>query len=247
VDRRSNMSKLARYKLPSVHIKGGTSAVIHTDPVSPGGQVWPVGLEIDAEVAPHFVVTDLRVGKNSQLISCECLPASLFTLSPPVDLRCDKIPPGLRFSVHLTCVGLDGVEFRGKLLATSSPDSVPRNTWVVGFGYTEVKAGQTVEVVARPMVDIRLTRLHVPPHLLGVFRVDALFQGRYLDVEQASRVTDVRQLDAGNLSRGGEIDVSPSPVVGVGQPVTARVTNTSETLQYFCAALLGEPAAGSGT
>jgi hypothetical protein len=240
------MPKLTKYELPSVHVKGGESAVIYTDPVSPGGQVWPVGLEVDPGVAPHLVVTDLRVGRNSQLAACGCVPASLFALCPPVDLRCDKIPGGQRFSLRVTSAGLEGVEFRGRLLATSSPDSVPRNTWVVGFGYTKVEAGQTVEVVARPMVDVCLKRLHVPPHLLGVFRVDSLFQGRYLDVEQASRVADVSQLDAGNLSRRGEIDMVPSPVVGADQPVTARVTNVSETLQYFCAALLGEPFAGAG-
>jgi len=234
------MSKLVKYELPRVRFKGGESKVVYTDPVSPRGQVWPVGLEVDPDVGPSLMVSDLRVGKNSQLASCKCLPASLFTLSPPVALRCDKIPPGLHFSVHLTCVGLDGVEFRGSLLAADPATPVPGETMVVGFGYTEVGAGQTVEVVTHPMVNFRVERLHVPPHLLGVFRVDSLFQGRYLDVVQKSRVTDVRQLDRDNLSRGGAVDLYPTPDVGPGCPVTAKVTNTSGTTQYFGGALLGE-------
>jgi hypothetical protein len=241
------MPKLTKYELPRVHVKGGESTVIYTAPVSPGGQVWPVGLEVDPDVAPHLVVTDFRVGKNSQLDSRGGVPASLFALCPPVDLRCDKIPGGQRFSLHVTCAGLEGATFRGRLLAAGPATPVPGKTMVVGFGYTEVGAGKTVDVVVSPQVELRVRRLHVPPHLLGVFRVDGLFQGRYLDVEQASRVSDSRQLGRENLSRGGEVDLSPSPDVGVGQLVTARVTNTSGTTRYFSAALLGEPVAGAGT
>jgi hypothetical protein len=95
------------------------------------------------------------------------------------------------------------------------------------------------------MVEFRVRRLHVPPHLLDVFRVDSLFQGPYLDVPQASRVVDYIQLGQENLSRGGEISLDPFQVVGIGQPVTMEVTNTSGTTQFFSAALLGETVATS--
>jgi len=241
------MPKLTKYELPRVRVKGWELTTIHTDPVSPGGLVWPVGLEVDPDVAPHLVVHDLKVGNNSQLIACGSVPASLFALSPPVDLRLDKLTPGLRFSVQVTCARSLDVTVRGRLLAAGPATPVPGKTMVVGFGYAQVGAGKTVDVVVSPQVELRVRRLHVPPHLLGVFRVDSLFQGRYLDVEQASRVSDSRQLGRENLSQGGEVNLSPSPDVGVGQPVTARVTNTSGTTRYFSAALLGEPVAGAGT
>jgi hypothetical protein len=227
---------MVKYELPRIHVKGGESAEIYTDPVSPGGQVWPVGLEVDPDVAPLLMVNDLKVGRNSQLFSCGSVPATLFA----------ALLPGQRFSLRVICSEFYGsVLFRGRLLAASPASKVPGKTSVVGFGYTGVGAGQTVEVVASPQVDFRLRRLHVAPHLLGVFSVDALFQGKYLDVAQASRVADVRQLDRENLSRGGEVGLEPYAVVGAGQPVTAVVTNTSGSLQYFSAALLGEQVARS--
>jgi hypothetical protein len=112
--------------------------------------------------------------------------------------------------------------------------------WAAGFGYTEVRAGQTVALVTTPQVEFRVRRLHVPLHLLDVFRIDSLFQGPYLNVSQASRVVDFHQLDRENLARGGEVSLDPFQVVGIGQSVTMEVTNTSSTTQFFSAALLGE-------
>jgi hypothetical protein len=248
---------LIKYELPRIVVRAsrkylgadwqpsGDGATIYTDPVSPGRQVWPVGLEIDPDVAPHLMVNDVKVGRNSQLVACGSIPATLFADPHPVYLRCDQIHAGLRFSLQVSCLGLVDVELRGRLLTTSPDAQVPYRSWVVGFGYTEVRAGQTVDVVTRPQVDIHLQRLHVPPHLLDAFRVDALFQGPYLDVAQASRVADFRQLDKENLARGGGFTMDPSSDVGVGSPVTVTVTNVAPTTQYFCAALVGEPVARS--
>ena len=40
---------------------------------------WPVRLEVPPRVAPDFLLTDLKVGKNSQFISCGAVPMSLFS------------------------------------------------------------------------------------------------------------------------------------------------------------------------
>jgi hypothetical protein len=252
-----NMHDLIKYELPSVIVKAshrylGTDRQIfsehmnvYTDPVSPDGLVRPVGLEIDPDVAPHLMVRGVKVGMNSQFVSAECVPATLFTLSPSVDLHLNTIGPGSRFSVDVSCVGLEDVTFRGRLLAVPPTSPASARSDVLGFGYTEVCAGKTVEVVTEPLVALRLTRLHVPAHLLGVFRVDALFLGKYLDVEQASSVVDSRQLGRESLGSGGEIALDPYPVVGIAQPVTVRVTNVSATTQYFSGALLGKSVRGN--
>ncbi len=253
------MSDVLKYELPPTVVKPSGRYVsnqrplfdepvsIISDPVSPRGKVVPVGLEVDLDVAPHLAVLDVRVGKNSQHVSASCVPASLFALDPPIELLCDPIPPGLRFRVDVVNTGRETVTFRGRLLARDLSKravmnpNVDARSWVVGLGYTEIKPGQTVAVVASPMVAISLERLHVPPQLLDVFRVDALYQGRYLDVQQVSRVTDFRQLDRENLLAGGKITLDSCPVVGIGQPVTVEVTNVSEEVQYFTGALLGAP------
>jgi hypothetical protein len=249
------MPNLTKYELPRVVVRAsrkylgddrqpfGDYTTIFTYPVSPGAQVCPVGLEIDPEVAPRLLINDLKVGRNSQLVTCSSIPATLFACPSTVYLHCDKILGGQLFSLQVSCTGLDDVEFRGRLLAAAPGIPVPGKVWVAGFEYTEVRAGQTVALVTTPQVEFRVRRLHVPPHLLDVFRVDSLFQGPYLDVPQVSRAVDFRQLDRENLSRGGEISLDPFQVVGIGQPVTMEVTNMSGTTQYFSAALLGEPVA----
>jgi hypothetical protein len=258
-----NMPGLIKYELPYVVVKSSRSQLwsgaspasiattnIYTAPVSPGGLVRMVGLEVDPGVAPHLVVHDVMVGKNSQLVSVGCVPASLFALATPARLVLDEVRPGQCVSLRLTCVGPGDVTFGGRILALAPTRARPtpsrrrrsrRGSYVVGCGYTEVGAGATLDLVVFPQVEFRLGRLHVPPHLLDFFRVDALFQGRYLDVEQASRVSDPAQLGRENLLRGGQVDLQPSSTVGINQPVTLRVTNTSGEAQYFSAALMGDP------
>jgi hypothetical protein len=254
--------ELVRYELPSVVVKksceylGADRLVFNhpttvvSAPVSLGGLVRMVGLEVDPGAAPHLVVNDVKVGKNSQLVSVGCVPASLFASPTPVRLVLDEVTPGLCVSLNLTCVGPDDVTFSGRILALAPTRARPTpsrrrrsrsGSYVVGCGYTEVGAGATLDVVVFPMVELRLGRLHVPPHLLDFFRVDALFQGRYLDVGQASSVSDPAQLGRESLLRGGQVDMQPSNMVGIGQPVTLRVTNTSGETRYFSGALLGEP------
>ena len=138
------MGELTRYELPSVVVHPsnkywGAEWLIHEDPttvatlpVSPGGLVCPVGLEVDPDVAPHLLVNDVRVGKDSQLCTVGYLPASLFADATPVPLFFDRIPPGLRFSLSLTCTSRDAVTFRGRLLAISPESDYPARCHVVG-------------------------------------------------------------------------------------------------------------------
>jgi hypothetical protein len=240
------MSNFTKYELPSVRIKSGESANIVTKTVSPKGLVCPVGLEIDPDVAPRLLVSDVKIGRYSQLYTAKCVPASLFACSPPVNLILEKIQPGRCLALNVSCVGSADVVFRGRLLAYSPTTLVPRKMCMVGLGYTEVRAGWRVDVVTQSQVEFELKRLHVPPHLLDVFRVDALFQGGYLDVEQSSQVVVTSQLGRDNLSMGGEVTLEPSATVGASCPVTVRITNTSVTTQYFSGALLGEPVPNSG-
>jgi hypothetical protein len=137
-----NMSNLVKYELPSVVVRsslpllGGCASLTNsgattfrTDPVSPGGLVCPVGLEVDPGVAPLLAVTDLRVGPNSQLCSVGAVPASLFATSPSVEMLMDRIRPGSSFRISLVGTGPDAVTFRGRLLAQLSFDDRER-LWV---------------------------------------------------------------------------------------------------------------------
>lgn len=245
------MKELDTYELPSIGVESRQTfannpsstlvTTITTLPVSPGGLVCPVGLEIDPEAARGLLVLDVRVGRNSQLVSMGCLPGTLFTRETPLVL--DRIRPGSTFSLSVTCPGPEVVAFSGRLLASPIHYLSVEKYWPVGFGYSQVEAGRTVDLLVRPQVRMTVRRLHVPPLLLRDFRVDALFHGPYLDAARVSSVADPERLGTLNLSQGGELELSPVAEVGIGSPVTLRVTNTSQETRFFSGALLGLPVA----
>ncbi len=244
------MTNSIKYELPSILIEPSLSyigdsrqvfdknTILAAPPVSPNGIVFPIGLEIDADVAPHLMIVDIKVGKNSQLWSVGCIPASLFATSPPVRIYMDQIRPGLNLSLTLACTGTKPIAFKGRLLAKSSCLPQKQKPIIIGCGYTEVTAGETRDIVVASQAKFHLKRLHISPHLLDVFRIDSLFQGRYLDVERASQARP-SQLGKQQLLRGGVVTLSPCKNIGINQPITVRVTNTSKTTQYFSGALLG--------
>jgi hypothetical protein len=225
---------LIRYELPRTLVRRGESRIVVTKTASPGGQAWPVGLEVDPGAAPRLVVDELWVGRNAPWISNSGVPATLFADLPTVSLCCDRVPPGLSVALRLTCVGPGDADFKGRLLVSSRGRG---RTWVVGFGHVDVEAGASVEVSTTPECRVRLTRLHVPFHLLGTFRVDDLSLAGRLDVGPSSLLAGLGKRD---FSRGGMVDLAPS-TAEIGSPLVLKVTNTSRASRTFSAVLLGEP------
>lgn len=68
------------------------------------GPFRPTSFNVPADVAPHFTITDIKAGMNSQLVaSISCVPATIFSPADPEDdLYFDLVPPALNLAITVT-------------------------------------------------------------------------------------------------------------------------------------------------
>jgi len=244
------MFELLKCPLPEVVVKSAESATIISDPVSPLGSFYPHGFEVEPELARHFMVTDVKVGINSQLVSSGCFPCSLFAASTPLRLRMDRMLPGSRIVVSVTNCSATSVMFKGAVLG-SRKRYFADPLYVLGLGYSVVRTPSAL-VTIQTQVPLRPRALYVPPYVLDDFDVVSLKQGKYLDSPEQSSV-DPSRLTKPSLLAGGEIEFSPVPYAGAGAPLSVLVSRVGSprtvvgvkvddnSPRYFTGAILASP------
>jgi len=85
--------------------------------VQPQCHFRPERLEIPPEVAPDFLLTDIKVGKNSQLVSTGALPAVMFTEQAfGVRLKMDTAQISMFVTVSVTNQNAQARNFQGGLV-----------------------------------------------------------------------------------------------------------------------------------
>lgn len=241
------MEKLTRCPLPDTVLRPGESRTICSDPVSPFGRFYPSGIVVDAGCAAHFLVDDVKVGRNSQLVALGALPAELFSSERDVvPLFMDRCLPGDRVLLSLTCRAPEPVVFRSWVVGGARR---PRGVlyYACGLGCREVGPGQTGQVVVVPHVDFEPRRLFVPRRLLDAFRIDGVVSGKFLDVQYPSSVAPL-SLFPEALRAGGEVELFPVKYVSRAMPISVAATNTSPETASFAGAVLGtSPPARKGS
>ena len=76
----------------------------------------PERLVIPESIADHFVITDIKVGKNSQLVSTGSLPASVFTSrSGACRLKMDVAQISMMITVSIINTSKEGRSFQGTI------------------------------------------------------------------------------------------------------------------------------------
>lgn len=210
-----------------------------------GAVFRPVWLVINDEAAKHLVITDLKVGKNSQLVSVGCLPGALFAesrldcvLGSKMRLALDAVHPG--WFVHLSVQSIWDcpVEVSAELCgyADGSPelDGLVRH-YALGLGRTKVTAKQIMRVSAPSQVCFRPCRIVLDGETADDFQVTKVEKGVEGQPGHASYF-------GGSLSESkDEVELEPdSPVCEVGQFLTISAKNQKERDAWFCAAVLGK-------
>ena len=162
---------LVRLKIPAASVSGFGSS--NFDVLRTGPSFKLLGLEVPDAVADAFMITDLRVGKDSQLISPSCFPASFFAASS----RRERL--GLLGVAHnntylkvsLTNLCADERVFEGSFVgsfAGSADADREHERMIVGLGHTIVASGSEVYVYkAQPQLKFWPKRLAVPREVLG--------------------------------------------------------------------------------
>ncbi len=81
----------------------------------------PERLVVPATIALAFLITDIKVGKNSQLVAAGSIPAAAFSeASTAVSLKMDTCPVGGDISLSVTNFSAGAVRFLGALFGDSA-------------------------------------------------------------------------------------------------------------------------------
>jgi len=231
----------ARYDLPEIVVPPKCSVNIVSRRLGPGCFFQPTGFLIPDDVAAHLLVTDVKVGKNSQFYGTGAIPAGLFAESLPENpqWRMDHLGPGLSITLRLTNVSDHNVAFRGLVRGAeaSSTDRLPScsDSVVLGLGFYPVAGMGKKTINIEFIVDLTPYRLYVPPST--TLEIESLASERYLNTKSASRVP-AAQLGRENLAYGGLVRLDPVPTVLAQTFISITVINRAEKPESFCGAIL---------
>ena len=135
------------------------------------------GIGIPEEIADAFLVTDIKVGKSSQLVSSPCLPASFFARSRP-PLAFDLVPRGGALYLTVTNVWKGDMPFsfsaRGKARKDEKLIPGASRRVLLGLGSTLVPAQGRATVRVQTQLPFKPDMLAVPRNLEGFLKVEDL-------------------------------------------------------------------------
>jgi hypothetical protein len=227
--------------LPEITVEQQSSTKIcHIVRNSPFSLAW---VTVPDDVAPHFLVTDLRIRRNSQLLSAGAVPASLFAESQlgAADLEHTRLltcpaKPGDEIVIDVTNTSSERRRFSVELHGwrdSIPPDLLP--VLLLGYGNTLVKGEEHANVSVQPQVPtFRPFRLHVPPHVLDDFEVQDVFMNPPMGSRSKVNQSDLHDT---KLRAGGRISLEP-----IDMPfLTIAVWNRDSKSHFFNAVILGSP------
>jgi hypothetical protein len=211
--------------------------------LSPDRLTRPSRVTIEDEIAQNFLVTDLLVGRNSQLISRSSVPAGLFNPSLP-DCYFDVLHPGLFLSLWVFNTSPAEQPFRftasGEVLPRERPNLSPPSGRCVflGFGNTTMPPGMPTEISEMTQVAFSPSRLYVPPGVLEQVTIASLANRPFKSI--LTNTVPERQLAREHLREGRLLRLLPDPVARVADVLTICATHEAEKNLAFSAALVGE-------
>lgn len=196
--------------------------------VSEKGPFRLLNMIVPDNVAPHFFVTDIKVGRNSQTISTGCIPASFFTeRAKTLDLAFDTLPRGMTMTVSVTNSTPEAKKFKASmrgLLVGNEKGTHASDLAVLGLGHILIFPGQTARCRVQAQVVFKPNRLIIPTEILN-----------------GLRVSDLRVVGESAMSRdlvNGEMDLDTS-IMQIGDWLSIDVVNESNETKAFYGSVLG--------
>jgi hypothetical protein len=138
----------------------------------------PERLIIPREIAKDFLVTDIIIGKNSQLISVGCLPAMMFSSEAFHVPLCgfDTVVVGTTMTISIVNQSEESRIFKATILGSKikRDPTLNRKTRFLGLGNTLVKPHWNASVNIQPQLDFQPQRLIVPSTIHDNFKINGL-------------------------------------------------------------------------
>ena len=230
-----------RIPIDEVAVAGGSSANITI--ISERGPFRLRGISLtDDEVTRHFMINDIRVGRNSQLVTCASMPASFFGVGDADrqrDLYFDTLPRGQYITVSVTNTSREPRIFRGLVTGDLADDYQSSRThhlslrrpgtdrFCVGLGLSLVPPKSRLTVRSQPTIVFRPDCLVVPEHVLEC-----------VSVTMVRAVGEILWLKSEKIASGQSKFRFP-PTMQVSDWLCVDVENHADSAQFFSAVVVG--------
>ena len=136
-------------------------------------------LLVPSGIAGDFLITDIKVGKDSQFIGPGCLPAAVFSTDAIPELLSgyDLLRANQPVVLSVTNQAAQERTFSAILRCLRIGKKVWPKRNMVGFGSTLVPGGGSARIHSQVTVPFRPERIIVPSSLWGSFKVVSLITG----------------------------------------------------------------------
>ena len=196
----------------------------------------------DEEVTRHFMIDDIRIGRNSQLVACSAIPASFFGVGMTDrqrNLYFDTLPRGQHITVSVTNTSREPRIFRGLVTGDLADDyQSPRphhlplrrpgtDRFCVGLGLSLVPPKSRLTVRSQPTIVFRPDCLVVPEHVLEL-----------VSVTMVRAVGEILWLKSENIA-SGQAKFRFPPTMQVSDWLCVDVENHVDNQQFFSATVVG--------
>ena len=194
---------------------------------------------IDPAVGRKFFITDLKVGKISQLISSSAVSASFFdetTSARQENLTYNTLPRGSLITLSVTNLTADVAEFSANLRGILVEDEHPYESgrFFVGLGHTLISPKGTCNIAVQPQISFMPDMLVVPMEVFDGLRVR--------DVRSVGTsvvgVINAEGYRSGRIDGSMVMDLAPSKMQ-IGDWLCVEVVNDTDDPKAFYGTIVG--------
>ena len=234
-----------RHPFTSVTVRSKASATVFAYLPIRRSPFKPTWLEIARDIAPHFMITDLKIGTDrSQLASVKGVPAQLFVprdeTSPEDRLLIDELPQESMISLSVTNISRSPRGFRALVLGydPTTPLAEGTRSRLCGLGISLLPPGVVTTITIEPLTALEPSRLYIPAPLLHDLEIVASDVVQNPQTVKSLWTAPPSLLSIDNLTRYGAFQLRPS-IVPLRHYIRFHVRNTASEPRAFTGALLG--------
>jgi hypothetical protein len=136
---------------------------------------FPKNLVVPHPIAGDFLITDIKIRRNSQLYSVGCVPATIFSAraDPKIVLDFEVVEVGDQIVISVINQSPEPRTFTCSVSGPRTKDETvgKPQTYILGYGSTSIPAHNTGWISAKPLQAFHPERLVIPSHLCDKFSV----------------------------------------------------------------------------
>lgn len=171
-------------QLSSITIAPRKSANLIMADLAPSTPFQPTSISLEGDLDNLFIC-DVKVGRYSQNLCAQCIPATLFDAarSPLIEFDLVSIHANLEINLYNDTDIVK--EIKGSVNGTLSSTHEENHGSLCGLGSHVVNPGNTIIFIGYSQIVFQPLWLHIPLHLLESFTIDSIELVRTHTVDDA--------------------------------------------------------------